>query len=128
MLHSFFSSILSHASNDTPQSTRRRHVRRESDRCICQIMGGTFPVENWSFGGILLAADERMFSAGQNIEMTLKFKLRSTIVDISVHGAVVRKSPGRIGIQFEPLTQTIRRNFQQVVDDHVAGEFANSQA
>ncbi len=91
-------------------------------------MGGTFPVENWSFGGILLAADERMFSAGQNIEMTLKFKLRSTIVDISVHGAVVRKSPGRIGIQFEPLTQTIRRNFQQVVDDHVAGEFANSQA
>jgi hypothetical protein len=127
MLHSFFSSILSNASNDAQQLTRRRDTRRESDRCICHIMGRTFPVENWSFGGLLVTADERMFSTGQTIEMTLKFKLRSAIIDVSVNGTVVRKNPGRIGIQFEPVSQTIRRNFQQVVDDQVAWEFADSQ-
>jgi hypothetical protein len=127
MLHSFFSSILSNASNDARQTTRRKHARRESDRCICLIHGASFPVENWSFGGLLISADERMFRAGQSLNMTLKFKLRHSIIDIAVAGSVLRRSPGKIGIQFEPVTQTIRRNFQQVIDDQVAWEFADSQ-
>ena len=64
---------------------------------------------------------------GQSLDMILKFKLRNTIIDIDIKGSVVRKNPGKIGIQFEPVTQTIRRNFQQVIDDQVAWEFADSQ-
>jgi hypothetical protein len=92
------------------------------------MYGRAFPVHDWSFGGALIAAEERMFSIGQDVEMTFMFKLRNKIVDIRINGEVVRKSSGTIGIKFEPVTQTIRRHFQQVVDDSIAQEFANSQA
>lgn len=130
MLNSILSTLRSSASNDKGKdpATRRRHPRREVDRCVSVIYGQTFPVENWSFGGVRITADERMFGTRQDIEMVLKFKLRNTILDVNVRGRVLRKSQGKVVIEFEPLTQTIHRHFQQVVDDYVAGEFASSQA
>ena len=44
--------------------TRRRHPRRECDSCVGIIMGRTFPVQDWSQGGMLLTADDRLFSIG----------------------------------------------------------------
>lgn len=128
MLHTFISSLLNKASNDYAAASRRTYPRREMDRCVCVMYGRTFPVYDWSFGGALVVAEERMFSIGQDIETVFKFKLHSAILDVSVKGEVVRKASGMIGIKFEPITQAIRRNFQQVVDDSVAQEFANSQA
>lgn len=139
MLNSFLSSLRSRASNDVivdglrkkaqslEESTRRGAPRRAVDRCVSVVYGQTFPVENWSFGGILLAGDERMFGLGQALELTLKFKLHNKILDVPVHGHVVRKSAGKIAVKFEPLSQTIKRHFQLVVDDYVAREFAQSQ-
>ncbi len=126
MLQNFFSSFLNRPSNDG-QSSRRIHDRRETDRCVCTMHGRNFPVENWSFGGALIDADERMFAVGQKLDMIFKFKLRNTILDVNIRGTVVRKNQGKLGIKFEPTSQTIRRHFQQVVDDQVAREFANSQ-
>ncbi len=128
MLHTFISSLLDKVSNDYTVVSRRSHPRRETDRCVCAMYGRAFPVHDWSFGGALIAAEERMFSVSQDVEMTFMFKLRNKIVDIRVNGQVVRKSSGMIGIKFEPVSQTIRRHFQQVVDDSIAQEFANSQA
>ncbi|MDB5490895.1 MAG: pilZ domain protein [Micavibrio sp.] len=108
--------------------TQRRFPRRVADRCVAVVHGQTFPVQNWSFGGVLLAVDERLFGSNQDIETTLKFKLRNTIVDVNVRGHVVRKSAGQVAIAFEPLGKAIRRTFQQVIDDAVASEFATSQA
>ncbi len=128
MLQNFFSTFLSRPSNDPQGSSRRIHDRRETDRCICTMHGRNFPVENWSFGGALIDADERLFAVGQAVDMTFKFKLRSAILDVNIRGTVIRKNTGKLGIKFEPVSQTIRRHFQQVVDDQVAREFANSQA
>jgi hypothetical protein len=127
MLQNFLSSFLSGKASNDINLTRRSYPRREADRCICTVQGQTLPVENWSFGGVLLSADERLFGLDQNVAVTIKFRLRNAIKEVSIHGRVLRKSQGRVAVQFEPLTQTIRRNFQQVIDDQVAREFANSQ-
>jgi hypothetical protein len=127
MLQNLISSLKSNASND-PHTSRRSHPRRAIDRCVAVIHGRTFPVQNWSLGGILLTADERLFGQDQEIEITIKFKLRNNIMDVTHKGTVVRKHNGKVAIKFTALNQTISRKFQQVIDDHVAQEFAHSQA
>ncbi len=127
MFNALLSGLRTHASNDT-DDMQRRHPRRINDRCVIDICGQTFPIENWSYGGVLLSTDERMFGLEQDIDFTLKFKLRSTIININHRGHVVRKQKGQVALQFEPLTQMISRNFQKIVDDEAAMEFANSQA
>lgn len=126
MFSNFLASLRANTSNDASE-TQRRYPRRANDRCVVVIHGQTFPVENWSFGGLLLNADERLFGAGQDIEVTLKFKLRNTILDVTHRGHVVRKNAGKVAIEFETITQTLRRALQQVIDDAVASEFATSQ-
>lgn len=126
MLHTLLAGLRAQTSNDIPES-RRRHMRRACDHCIAVIHGQSFPVQDWSTGGVQIAGDERLFSVGKDIDMTLKFKLRNTIIDVPLRGQIVRKGAARVAVCFEPLTAAIRRNFQQVIDDHVAGEFASSQ-
>jgi hypothetical protein len=126
MLSTFLAALRAHTSNDYPE-TQRRHPRRDSDRCVAVIHGQAFPVENWSFGGLLLGADERLFSPNQTIDITMKFKLRNTIIDVNHRAKILRKVPGKVALEFEPLGKTISRAFQQVLDDAVASEFATSQ-
>ena len=127
MFNNFLASLRPTPITEAPE-TQRRFPRRVADRCVAVVHGQTFPVQNWSFGGVLLAVDERLFGSSQDIETTLKFKLRNTIVDVNVRGHVIRKSAGQVAIAFEPLNKAIRRTFQQVIDDAVASEFATSQA
>jgi hypothetical protein len=126
MLHTLLSTLKNNTSNDE-YASRRKHPRRASDRCIAVIMGKSFPVSNWSPGGVLITADDRLFSNGQDIDFQLKFKLRNTILDIDHTGNVIRKGNGQVAIQFISLSQGLRKLFQQVMDDYVAREFANSQ-
>ena len=128
MLQNFLSRLRENTSNDSSTACNRRHARRDGDRCIVMIHGQTFPIENWSFGGLLIVGDERLFSVEQDIKFTLKFKLRNTVLDIKHTGRVVRKANGKIALKFAPLTAGIQNYFQQVIDDHLAREFANSQA
>lgn len=126
MFSTFLAGLRANTSNDASE-TQRRYPRRANDRCVIVVHGQIFPVENWSFGGVQLNADERLFGMGQTIDLTLKFKLRNTIVDVAHRANVVRKSNGKVALEFEPLSKTIQRGFQQVIDDAVASEFAISQ-
>jgi len=128
MLQTLFSTLKTGASNDATLETRRRHPRRVADRCVAVIHGRTFPVRDWSLGGVLLQADDRLFGKGQDLDMTIKFKLRNMIVDVAHRGVVVRKTNGKVAFVFDPLSNLVARQFQQVIDDHVADEFARSQA
>lgn len=125
MFKGLFSALRSSAT-DTPAS-RRRHLRRGSDRCVAVVNGTTYPIENWSLGGVLLSGDERFFAVDQELPLTLKFKLRNAIINLDHRGRIVRKAGGRIAVEFIPLSDSIRRGFQQVIDDSVASEFVNSQ-
>ncbi len=114
------------ASNDMDAS-RRKAPRRNADNCISVIDGKAYPVHNWSDGGMLVQADERMFTVAAPVEVTMKFRLGSRILDIPHRGRVVRKTRDRLAIQFEPLSREIANKFKQVVDDFVTREFAESQ-
>jgi len=113
-------------SNDVDQS-RRASPRRSADNCISIINGKAYPVHNWSDGGMLVQADERMFTVAAPVEVTMKFRLSGKIVDIPHRGRVVRKTRDRLAIQFEPITRDIAQKFKQVVDDFVTREFMESQ-
>lgn len=126
MFSTFLAGLRANTSNDASE-TQRRYPRRANDRCVVVIHGQTFPVENWSFGGVLLSADDRLFGINQTIDVALKFKLRNTIIDVGHRANIIRKANGKVALEFEPLSKSILRGFQQVIDDAVASEFATSQ-
>lgn len=113
-------------SNDQIDS-RRATPRRSADNCITVIDGKAYPVHNWSDGGMLIQADERLFGKDAPVEMTIKFRLSNRLMDISQRAKIIRKTRDRIAVQFEPLSREVTQKFQQVVDDYVTREFADSQ-
>lgn len=106
---------------------RRRHQRRNSDHCVGVIEGKTYPVENWSPGGVLIYGDSRPFGLNDEIDVTIKFRLRNDVIDVPHKAKVIRKSYDKVAFEFFPLTQQIKKSFQTVVDDFLAAEFAESQ-
>ncbi len=113
---------------DDLNTTRRRHNRRNCDKCIGFVKGSPCLVHNWSIGGALIESDDRIFSSDEEVDITLKFKLNDRIIDLAHRARVVRKANGRIAMKFVPLTQQVKNGFQKVIDHYVATEFANSQA
>jgi hypothetical protein len=114
------------ATNDDFDS-RRKSPRRSADNCITLIDGKAYPVHNWSDGGLLVQADDRMFTQNAPVELTLKFRLSDRMMDIPHRGRVIRKTRDRLAIQFEPFGREIANQFKQVVDDYVTREFVESQ-
>lgn len=126
MFGTFLSGLNFAGLNDSVQS-QRHHQRRACDPCISVVNGRAYPVENWSQGGLLLQGDGKMLGVGEDVTVTLKFRLRNTILNLDHTGKVVRKQGEKVAIRFMPLTERIRRGFQQVIDDYLTREFAESQ-
>lgn len=127
-MFAYFLSSLQPGNNNEPFTARRKFSRRVSDHCISVINGQPYPVENWSLGGLMIQADERMFSVNDEINVTMKFKLSQKIIDIPHKGRVVRRARNKIALEFKPLTKAIQKHFQSVIDDYVASQFAASQS
>ncbi len=125
MLNALIGSLKGKSVNDA--TSRRRHSRRTSDRCVTMIGDNMFPVVDWSIGGVQILCDERRFGIGDSAEIALKFQLRDDILDVPNVAHVVRKNKGRVAFEFEPLTKDIRDRFQMVVDDFMTAQFAESQ-
>lgn len=126
-----FNKVVSHSKEqdqDAPTHSKRRHARRNDDCCVVVVNGQMHPVENWSAGGLLMTADERLYALGQDCSFTLKFKLREEIVEIDHKAKITRKAPNKVGIQFSPLNKAVQTGFQKVVDDFVSQRFAESQS
>ena len=108
-------------------STRRRFTRRDCDNSVVIIDGQIYPVENWSMGGVAVNGDTRAFGVNTSVDVTMKFKLSDSVLDLPHTARVVRKTAHRIAFEFEPLTQDMRRGLQSVIDDYVTSRFADSQ-
>lgn len=107
--------------------TKRKSHRREADNCVSMIDGRAYPVYNWSEGGLLVQADERLFSVNAPVDVTMKFRLTGKVLDVPHRGRIVRKARDKLAIQFEPLTRDVQNKLKQVIDDLVTREFAESQ-
>jgi hypothetical protein len=126
MFANLVSNMTAPAGAEAP-ATKRKHERRETDRCVSVVGGRTYPVINWSAGGLLISADPKSFGIGDEINVTMKFKMRNEIITVPHKATVVRKSFDKVAFQFLPLTRQIRNAFQTVVDDYIASRFAESQ-
>lgn len=109
-------------------SSRRSHPRRTCDQCIGFINGKAHPILDWSPGGVKVFGDPRPIALGDEMEVEMKFHLRESLIQIKHKARVVRKMSESFSLQFEPLSQDIRKTFQNVIDDFNAREFAGSQA
>ena len=109
-------------------NTKRHNNRRDDDHCVSVINGQMHPVQNWSNGGLLVTADDRVFAIGQECTFTLKFKLRDKIMEVEHKAKVVRKAPNKVALEFLELTKKVKSDFQKVVDDYVSQRFAESQS
>ena len=127
MFQQLMNSMKLTASNDD-KDTRRAHERREQDHCIAVIDDVTFPIQNWSKGGILLQGDDRTFAVEDVKQVTIRFKMADRVMDVTHKGQIIRKGRDKFVIQFYPLTQNVDNQFNSVVNDYIAQEFANSQA
>lgn len=107
--------------------SKRRFERRNVDSCVTVVNEKTYPVENWSQGGVLIFGDTKPFGLNTELDITVKFKLRDEIVDIPQRAKVVRKTYDHIAFEFLPLTQQTKKAFQSVIDDYVTAQFADSQ-
>ena len=108
-------------------TTRRRYPRRSCDQCVTIINETTYPVDNWSMGGLLIYGDSRQFGVNDEIDVTLRFKLQDRVLDVPNKARVVRKSEDRVAFQFTSLPKRIKDSLQSVVDDYAAMRFAEGQ-
>lgn len=107
--------------------SRREYARRSCDQCIGFVDGKAHPILDWSQGGAKIFADPRPVALGQEMDIEMKFHLRDGFVNIRHRAHVVRKWAEGFSVQFAPLTVDIRKNFQSIIDDYNAREFAGSQ-
>lgn len=128
MLSKFTSSMkLMTANNqDIEHNNKRQTPRRKCDQCIGEVNGQNFPVEDWSMGGVKIFGDFRTHKVGGEIPITMKFRLRDTILKIPHVAQIIRKTNDGVALQFQPLTKNARTNFQKVIDDYNIREFAGS--
>ncbi len=102
------------AANSDAPATRRRYQRRMNDICIARMSGQSFPVTDWSFGGLKLDTDGRAFEIGHSFDVTLSIKTQNRIWDINHTAQIVRASNDSVALQFEPLPGHIRTQMEAV--------------
>lgn len=126
MIKKWIENLTFTASNDD-QDIRRKHMRRESDTAVATIDGKTYPIDNWSEGGVLLCADDKEFGVKDAVHIQLKFKLSDRLIEIEQFGTVLRKNFGRIAVQFSDLSDNSSAQFKNIIADAVTQEFAATQ-
>ncbi len=111
----------------TEHNNQRSQPRRKCDRCIGEVDGQNYPIEDWSMGGVRIFGDFRTHNVGQEIDVAMKFKLNDEILRIPHTAKIIRKVTDGIAVQFEPLSRKVRSEFQKVIDDYNVREFAGTQ-
>ena len=106
---------------------RRSGYRWVDNTCICFINNKSYPVIDWSMGGVQIAAVNFPFSINHRLGITLKFKLNDSVLEIDCRAEIIRKASDRIAFKFEPIAKNSRQDFFRVIDFNVANEFSASQ-
>ena len=123
--------VLGLADDETTQtaSTRRRHHRQPGQGSVVIVGEKSFPLEDWSQGGVLIGANNGAnLAIGDTFDFTLRFKLLHDTVSINHKGRVVRTSRQGIAAEFAPLTAAVKRELGRVMDGFYSQSFSESQA
>lgn len=101
--------------NSDNQTSRRRHERRETDLCMARLNDTTYPVRDWSFGGLQIEADGRSFPLGHVFDVVLSVKASDRIWDIQHTASVIRRTGEQVALQFDPLPGHVRIQMENVL-------------
>lgn len=113
-----FKANLIQTANDNKSVQRRRFPRRNNDVCMVNVDGHPFPVVDWSLCGVLFEGDDRLFSAGQTVQMVLRFKVNDTIEDVKIIGEIVRKNARYVATQFKQIPSKVEQALHRVIDSN----------
>lgn len=108
--------------NRAKGKNRRQHERMTEGCCVAVLDGRMVPVENWSLGGMLVQADDRLYKKGQNVELMLRFYTGTRIVNIPAGAIVARKVPSRLGLQFKDLSDHAYTQIKNVLHSYRGAE------
>lgn len=115
MIRSFISKMRN--AQDKPK-TSRTFVRHESAECLADIYGQVFAVLNWSFGGMVIDADDDLFTENQEIPFTLGFNLTKEKLLLRHKGTVTRNENNQAAVKFsDPLPHEFKRGLERVAED-----------
>ena len=119
-----------HHMQKVTQELQRKFLRRDGGSSTVMINGKEFLVENWSEGGLLLAANSNhAFQRGDELDMLIKFSLPYNTINIRHEGQIIRTAKeGGIAMQFKEMPQEVKRQFDRVVDSIIAEGFVLSLA
>lgn len=107
---------------------RRRYARHLGQDAEVVVANRVYSVKDWSYGGVsfetLLDAP---VSAGESLQMTIRFRFPHETVSITQVGRVVRSAKRGMAAEFAPLSRDIRRKFDRVLDYVHTRDFLESQ-
>jgi len=106
---------------------KRSDFRWTINKSSCLISGQSYPILDWSMGGIQIDVSNFPYKLQDRIDLILKFELSISILDIPCRAKVVRKNSNHVGLKFEATSKHRREELFRVVDYNVANEFALSQ-
>jgi hypothetical protein len=107
---------------------RRRHIRHPGLQAEVEVADRAYSVRDWSLGGVFFeTVPDARLAAGDEINMTVRFRFPHETISISHLGRIVRSAKRGIAAEFLPLNGMTRREFQRVLDTFNAQGFVESQ-
>ncbi len=107
---------------------RRRYIRHAGQDVEVVVADRVYTVKDWSYGGVSF---ETLFdtpvSAGENLQMTIRFRFPHETVSVTQPGRVVRSAKRGVAAEFAPLSKEIRRKFDRALDYVHTRDFLESQ-
>lgn len=106
----------------------RKYIRHAGFRAEVEVGNRSYSLRDWSIGGLSFEnkMDARM-TAGDKINVVLKFRLPHDTVEVVEQATVIRTGVQDIAAQFTGLSPEARRQFARVVDSLHAQGFIESQ-
>ena len=128
MIQTILSALGIREDSDFVARTKRRFVRRKgNEKSVIEVNGKSFEVTDWSEGGAYFEGSDVPLALGQELDFTLKFRLRHGMVDVRHKGRIVRSAMKGVAVQFDPLNRDIKRQLDRVVDGMISENFMASQ-
>ena len=81
-----------------------------------RVDGLTYDMLDWSMGGVSFKTPANAPHPGEEVKLTLRFRLADETVGIWVDGRVIRSDEDTTAVEFDELTSYASRKFARVID------------
>ena len=129
MINTILSKLgLGDGSLNASSDTRRKYIRHTGVTADVIVGSRSYSVRDWSMGGILFETlpDSRMI-AGDQVNLTLKFRFPDDVVTVEQTGRVIRTGRRGVAAEFVAVNSDARRKFERIIDGLHTEEFLQSQ-